>query len=255
MVSSFNVDYSKYYDDLYRQKDYAAECDRIEEEIRANSQSKVHKILDLGCGTGGHSYILAERGFQVCGIDQSETMLAIAKEKASKTNLPVCFFQGDIRDISLDDTYDAAIMMFAVLGYLTETNDIITALRTIRNHLNHNSLLIMDFWYGPAVLHIRPTEKVRVIERGNEQIIRHSTGDLDIYQHICNVHFHLWVIRSGHLVSETVEMHSVRYFFPQEITLLLELGGFELISINSMDDRDQRPDESTWNVLVVARAK
>ena len=55
------------------------ECDFIEEEI---NYDQTRRILDIGCGTGRHSIELAKRGYQVTGIDLSESQLKRAKEKA-----------------------------------------------------------------------------------------------------------------------------------------------------------------------------
>jgi SAM-dependent methyltransferase len=65
---SFNITYSKYYDILYMDKDYDKECDFVEEAFNKYSLSKPVKILDVGCGTGGHLIPLAKRGYEVVGI-------------------------------------------------------------------------------------------------------------------------------------------------------------------------------------------
>ena len=82
--------------------------------------SEIKTILDMGCGTGGHALLLAERGYGVTGIDMSESMLSIAKEKARKANISVDLFEGDIREFNTAKKFDAIISMFAVMGYPLE---------------------------------------------------------------------------------------------------------------------------------------
>ena len=83
--------YGKYYDIIYADKDYEKECDFLEEIFRNYSKIIPKTILDGGCGTGGHAIPLAERGYEVTGIDLSEEMINIAKEKASKTGVNIDF--------------------------------------------------------------------------------------------------------------------------------------------------------------------
>jgi len=72
--------YARYYDLLYRDKDYAAEAADALRRIRAHSP-QARRILELGCGTGLHAIELARRGCQVTGIDISEPMLESARRR------------------------------------------------------------------------------------------------------------------------------------------------------------------------------
>ena len=70
------------------------ECNFIENEINSNKQIQ---ILDIGCGTGRHSIELSKRGYQLTGIDLSDTMLNKAREKALKEGLTIDFQKHDAR--------------------------------------------------------------------------------------------------------------------------------------------------------------
>jgi predicted TPR repeat methyltransferase len=76
--SAFGRAYAEIYDWLYSDKDYAGECDLLEELFRRCSGREIQSILDLGCGTGGHAFPLADRGYQVLGVDRSADMIAQA---------------------------------------------------------------------------------------------------------------------------------------------------------------------------------
>jgi SAM-dependent methyltransferase len=254
MKQEFGKEYSSSYDLLYRDKDYEEECDRIEQILREQKKGKVRTILDLGCGTGNHALRLANRGYSVTGVDRSENMLAIAGLKALESNLDCMFVQSDIRSFKSNKKYDVIIMMFAVLGYLTENVDIEKALATVRRHLKPGGLFICDVWYGPAVLHQKPGERARVTENGETTIIRVSSGDLDRYRHVVDVHFQVWKIVGDKLVEKFKEDHVMRFFFPQELVGFLKNAGLELSLIRDFDDISREPDENSWNVWIAAKA-
>ncbi|MEM3484223.1 MAG: class I SAM-dependent methyltransferase [Candidatus Methanomethyliaceae archaeon] len=256
MSEVFGPVYADAYDLLYYDKDYAAECDLIKRIFHDFGQGAIRCVLDLGCGTGNHAIPLAQRGYEVVGVDRSESMLAHARRKAANLqgNNKVIFHRGDIRNVDLKREFDAVLMMFAVLGYQHENADVLSALRTARRHLRPDGLLVFDVWYGPAVLQQRPCQRVKVIPTPEGQILRVASGELDIRHHICTVHFHVWLLEGKQLVAETEEKHPVRYFFPLELELFLECSGFDLIRLGAFPEFDREPDEATWNALGVARA-
>src|SRR5512136_1906001 len=95
--------YSRYYNLLYKDKDYKGEADyvhRLIEKHRPGAKS----ILDLGCGTGRHDLLLAEKGYAVTGVDMSEDMLGVANAgvagRASRAST-LSFQRGDIRALRL----------------------------------------------------------------------------------------------------------------------------------------------------------
>lgn len=138
-------------------------------------------ILNGGCGTGGHAIPLAKRGYEVTGIDLSEEMINIAKEKASKSGVNIDFNVMDLRELRFNKKFDACVLMFAVIDYLTDNKDLLKALANIRENLKSGSLLIFDFWYGPAVLTILPSLGMKIIEKEDVKVISFTEPHLDIF--------------------------------------------------------------------------
>lgn len=253
-MTVFGQDYAAAYDELYHDKDYTAECDLIETVFRSCGSGPVTRVLDLGCGTGSHAVRLAERGYQVVGVDRSADMLERARQRVGADSTR--FFQGDITTLDLGQTFDAVLIMFAVLGYLTDNADIQRALKAARGHLGVGGLLLADVWYGPAVLGQRPSERVKVIDTpSGGQVIRAASGQLDPRHNLCTVDYHLWRLEAGKLVAEARERHPMRYFFEPELQGFLSEAGFELLRIGGFPDFDEEPSERTWNVAFVARAR
>lgn len=254
--SIFDQAYADHYDLLYNDKDYEAECDLLEEVFKKHDH-QVKTILDIGCGTGNHSIPLAKRGYQVTGVDLSENMLVHAREKANLSGAPVslAFMQGDARKVEVKKRFDAVLMMFAVLGYQLTNEDVLAALNTVRKHLNPGGLFIFDVWYGPAVLAVRPSERIKVIPIPDGKVIRAASGSLDTARHLSEVKYRLWRVAGDQMVSETEEVHQMRYFFPQELALFLFSSGLALQKISAFPSLEQLVDERTWNVLGVANAQ
>jgi SAM-dependent methyltransferase len=248
--SVFSRDYAAAYDELYQDKDYLAECDLIEQVITTYGDGAGRRLLDLGCGTGGHAAPLAERGYDVVGVDRSADMLRYAADRGSRAR----FELGEIGSVDLGETFDAALMMFAVLGYQVGNPDVQAALATARRHVRVGGVFLCDFWYGPAVLAERPSERVKVIDTPRGQVIRVASGELDARRNLCTVGYRVWRIEAGRLVSEARERHPMRYFFALELELFLAQAGFELVRLGAFPALAADPTETTWNAALVARA-
>lgn len=253
MNEVFRSGYASAYDALYQDKDYVTECDMIEHIFRTHGNHDIVTVLDLGCGSGSHALCLAKRGYKVTGVDRSEDMLAHARRKMMG-NEGLSLVHGDIRDIDLDGRFDAVIMMFAVLGYQLENSDVLAALRTARRLVPEGGLLVFDVWYGPAVLIQRPSQRVRIVSTPTGRLLRTTTAELDIRNHRTIVHFDVWQLDGDRLVAETRETHRMRFFFSKELEMFLEITGFKAVLFRSFPDFDKEPDETTWNVVVAARA-
>jgi SAM-dependent methyltransferase len=252
---SFEKIYSKYYDVLYIDKDYEKECDFIVEVFKRYSSFKPVKILDVGCGTGGHLIPLARRGYEAVGVDKSEWMIDIAKKKICKYNLPARVLVADVLDFNLDEKFDACIAMFAVINYIVQTDDLIKAFKNIRGHLKPGALFIFDYWYGPAVLTIKPSSRVKVVEKDGIKLIRTVVPELDTFNHIQRSNYYLIAIKDGVVVDETREVHVLRYLFPQELIHYLREAGFEVLKFCEFPYLDKPPSENTWNVATIAMAQ
>jgi hypothetical protein len=84
-------------------------------------------------------------------------------------------------------------------------------------------------------------------------LIRVASGSLDTFHQTAEVSYHLWCIREKQVVSETIESHRMRYFFPQELAYFLQQNGMRLESLTAFPSLDQIPSEESWNVLAVGR--
>lgn len=254
MTVAFGEAYANQYDRLYREKNYSSECDLIEQVFDLYGEGQIKKVLDLGCGTGNHSLPLAARGYEVTGVDLSPDMLRVARQKAKSAELSLNLVQGDIRDAKIGEVFDAALIMFAVLGYLLSNEDSMAALQNARAAIRTGGLLVFDVWYGPAVLTIRPTDRARLVSTEHGQVIRLVSSQLDTRRHVCSVKYDLWHIEGDRVKDHSEELHATRFFFPMELEMMLTQANFSLVSLTAFPGLDSPADETSWNALGVARA-
>lgn len=255
-MSVFNSLYAGQYDEIYAEKSYVDECDLIDEAITRFQTKPVKSLIDVGCGTGTHAIELASRGYQVTGVDLSQAMLDHASRKVITKDLTFIpeFIRGDIRSFALNRKYDLAIMMFAVIGYLSDNEDVLSGLQNIRRHLNTGALFFCDFWYGPSVLSSRPMDRTRIVETGDKRVIRAGKTVLNTESHTADVTFNLWTLQGDKVISEAEETHKMRYFFPQEFILMLSICGFKIKSLTAFPSLDEKLSDTTWNAFAVAEA-
>jgi len=112
--------YGKTYDKECFVQGTTGECDFIEQEL---NHDKSLKIIDVGCGTGRHSIELTKRGYNVTGIDLSDSQLAWAKEKAKEAGVKINFQKHDARALPFKGQFDAAIMLCEGGFSLMETDE------------------------------------------------------------------------------------------------------------------------------------
>lgn len=247
--------YARSYVALYQDKEYEVECDFLERAWKRFSPQPVKQVLDLGCGAGGHVFPLAARGYEVTGIDRSPVMLELAKHRAAGLSGKQPRLQvGDVQTLRLDQSFDAVVCMFAVLGYQTSNDGLLSTLRTARQHLNPGSLFLCDFWYGPAVLKQQPADRIKEVMDGDERIVRLASPSIDTQTHVVTVSYQLLRLRGSVLVEETRESHQMRYLFKPETELLMQLAGFELLHFCPFAQLDRAVSEDTWNVSAIGRA-
>jgi SAM-dependent methyltransferase len=248
--------YARYYDLLYRDKDYGAEARFVFELIRKHAPG-AQTVLELGSGTGAHARHLAELGLRVHGIDLSEQMLQMARAKVA--GLPpqvagkLTFSRGDAGKVRLDQTFDAVIALFHVVSYQVSNADLAAIFATTREHLKDEGIFIFDFWYGPAVLTERPARRVKRMEDEIISVVRFAEPLLHANDNVVNVNYQIFITdrrRGG--VQTFQETHRMRYLFRPEIDLLLTAAGLSHLEYGEwLTGRE--PGLDTWSVYSVGK--
>lgn len=234
---------------MYAGKDYERECDLLEEAFGRFASGSVRTVLDLGAGTGNHALTLVRRGYELVGVDLAGEMVEIARRKAAEEGLEIDFREGDLRTVRLHREFDAALLMFAVLGYQRTDDDVRSALATARAHVRSGGVLVLDLWHGPAVLAEPPEDRHRTIPTPEGELSRSVSSELDAERHLCTVRYRLE--GAG---RDAVETHVMRFYFPGELAAFLSGAGFELVTLAAFGDLDRPASTDSWTATVVARA-
>lgn len=245
-------DYSKYYNLLYKDKEYSREVEYVSKLIkRYNPDLKT--ILDLGCGTGRHDKLLVKCGYSICGIDISEKMLEEANKLAEKDKLS--FFKGDIRNLRLDQQFDVVISLFHVISYQTTNEDLKNTFETASKHLKNGGLFIFDCWYGPAVLSEKPSVRVKKLEDENTRLLRIAEPVMYPNENLVDVNYEILVEDKQRGNCEVLnETHTMRYLFKPEIESFMENAGFRLENYEEWLSGNE-PGFDTWGVTFVGLKK
>jgi len=248
--------YARYYNLLYRDKDYVGETQFVHQLIQRHAPA-AQSILDLGCGTGTHATLLAKEGYQVQGVDLSEEMLHQADDQRSQ--LPadlqarLQFSQGDIRQVRLNQTFDVVLSLFHVISYQTTNEDLLAAFETVKQHLKPGGIFIFDVWYGPAVLSDRPTVRVKRLEDEEIQVTRIAEPVMYANENWVDVNYQVFIRdKESDGVEELKESHRMRYLFKPELDLLLQQTDMKEITCGEwMSDRKLGFD--TWGACILAQ--
>jgi SAM-dependent methyltransferase len=247
--------YASFYDALYADKDYEAECEFLVGVLAERGLRPGSSVLDLGSGTGGHAVPLSRRGFDVVGVDRSSQMVNQGRAKAREAGTEVEFVVGDVRDVKIGRTFDAVVSMFAVVGYQLTNDDLARMFANVRGHLEPGGVFVFDGWFGPAVLVQQPEVKTKtVVDPSGDVITRVARPSLDVVAQTVEVAYEVTRESGGRIVEETTEAHPMRFFFAQELSLLLELSGLELIALGPFMDLTRPPASTDWNFSAVAKA-
>lgn len=98
-------------------------------------------VLDLGCGTGTLTRLLAARGYDMIGIDLSEEMLEIAMEQQKEG---ILYLQQDMREFELYGTVRAIVSICDSMNYLMEYEELVQVFSLASNYLDPGGVLIFD---------------------------------------------------------------------------------------------------------------
>lgn len=246
------VNYAKYYDLLNAGKNYRKECDYIEKILKKFNYTPT-SILDFGCGTGQHSIELFDRGYNIHGVDLSNQMIKIAKEKILKDT------KRYRKNIKFDSTknfgkkegiFDASISLFHVINYHTSNYELKNYLKILSKRTKVGGLIIFDYWYSPAVQFQGPEVRVKEAENTDFRITRISFPN--IKKNIIEVKFKIFIEnKKNKNINKIDELHSMR---PLEEKNLIELLPKELILLKTFEWMTfKSPSKKSWNVVSILK--
>ena len=136
--------FSFYYDALTENVNYPARAAYLDGLVQKYKQSAGKVMLDLACGTGTMTEEMAERGYDMIGVDYSEGMLGQAMEKKIEKQLPIQYVCQDMRELELYGTVDAVICTLDSLNHLPSFEDVTTVFQRVWESTETGGVFVFD---------------------------------------------------------------------------------------------------------------
>ena len=131
------------YDMLMDNVDYPAWSDYVA-ELLAKQGIKDGLILELGCGTGTITELLANKGYDMIGVDNSPEMLNIATTKRDESGNDILYLLQDMREFELYGTVRGIVSICDSLNYILEENELLKVFKLVNNYLDPDGVFIFD---------------------------------------------------------------------------------------------------------------
>ena len=213
------------YDRLTNDVDYEATVE-FYMQILEREGLKPRTVLDLACGTGSVTKILAEKGFSVTGVDMSEEMLTEAFQKVLDIPNPPRFICQKLQELYVPRGVDLAVCALDSLDYITNPDDCAEAIRRTYKALNPGGIFIFD---------VNTPEKLRAMDDQifldeDDDVYCVWRGEFDEDTNICTYAMDLFQ-RSGNVWQRSYEEHCEYAYSQQQLMTFLKAAGFTRIEV------------------------
>lgn len=213
-------------------------------------------LLELACGTARVALTLARAGFQVTGLDLSDSMLAEARRKCAQERLYVEFVQADIRSFELGRRFPLVILPANVLCHLLELEDLEALLGCVHAHLEAEGRFIIDVFNPRLDLLLRDPE-MRYPHREYPDPDGKGTvrvTESNCYDRASQINHIKLFYDLPDRKEELVEDLTMRMYFPQELDALLGYNGFQIEAKYGDYDRSPFGSESPKQIIICRQA-
>ncbi len=209
------------YDAFTADVDYPRWADYLEKQFR-RGKLPVRTVLDLACGTGTLTCLLAERGYDMTGVDLSEEMLAVAAEKGRALPEPPLFLHQSMDELDLYDTVDACVCCLDSVNYVTRPAALKKAFQRVHLFLTPGGSFLFDI-NTPAKLKGLDGQLFMDEDEDSACIWR---AEYSARRRICTYGMDIFTRVEGDLWRREEEVHEEYAYTPEELTEYLRQAGF-----------------------------
>ena len=207
-------------------------------------------VLDLGCGTGNMTELLAKEGYDMIGVDNSEDMLEIASEKRAESGLNILFLLQDMREFELYGTVKAVVSICDSINYILEEDDLREVFSLVNNYLDPKGMFIFDL-----------NTKYKYEQMGETTIAENREEGSFIWENyfdeesaVNEYDLTLYIREDGESYRRFEEVHYQRAYDLKTIDRLLADAGMELTAAYDAFTKEPVRDDSE-RIYVVARPR
>jgi cyclopropane fatty-acyl-phospholipid synthase-like methyltransferase len=211
-------------DEARRQVMIASEQFYLEEASKRGG-----RVLELGCGSGRLTVLMAQNGIDIVGVDLSEPMLDAARGKARAEGVDVQFVRADMRYLDLTGQFATILIPGNSLLHLLTVEELKQCLAGVRSHLAPGGRLVFDISKWDMSRYTRDPDR-----RYPAFTLEHpSAGEITVeemagYDAAAQVRHVVWYVSTAAARDLRRIEYQLRVIFPQELLLLLETAGFRL---------------------------
>ena len=217
----------------------------IVEKLRANGIDSGY-VVDLGCGTGKLTTLLADAGYDMIGIDNSFDMLDMALEREDDR---ILYLMQDMREFELYGTVKAVISVCDSVNYITKKEELRKVFQLVNNYLDPEGVFIFDF---NTEYKYRELIGETVIAEDREDVSFIWFNEYDEESHLNDIDLKVFVQEEGDIYQKFQEEHIQRGYRLDEIKQLLEESG--LIFLEAYEEYTmQAPQPDSGRIVVVAQ--
>lgn len=208
-------------------------------------------ILDLGCGTGSLTELLAERGYDMIGVDNSEDMLQIAMDKREKSGKDILYLMQDMREFELYGTVRAVLSICDCMNYILEYEDMVKVFRLVNNYLDPGGIFIFDL---NTIYKYETLMGESTIAEDREECSFIWDNYYDKESKINEYDLSLFIRQEEDLYRKYTENHYQRAYSLEEVKLAINEAGMDFVS--AFDAFTQNPVKDTSErIYIIARER
>lgn len=210
-------------------------------------------MLDLGCGTGKLTRLLAKAGFDMIGVDNAEEMLEIAREAGYEDeNAPdILYLLQDMREFELYGTVRAVISICDSMNYILEEEDLLTVFKLVNNYLDPKGLFIFDL---NTPYKYRELLGETTISENREEGSFIWDNYFDEEERINEYDLTLFIREQGDLYRKYEETHYQRAYELETVKNVIEQAGMEFVAAYDAFAKEPVKADSE-RIYVIAREK